>query len=102
LYRFYQVIVQGLQEAGVFSNAVQAGQARLEKSLQQENTAFRRPNSVKGDNKQTETKAMETSEAVLNEQHLKNANSKAAMPPLAPPGLEHLASDLSTKAAANL
>lgn len=100
---FYQAIVQGLQEAGVFSSAVQAGQARLEKSLQQENTAFKRPNATNFDKKQSapagDTKAIETSKAVVN---VKNANRMAAMPPLAPPGLEHLASDLSTKAAANV
>lgn len=79
----------------MFSNAVQAGQARLEQSLQQDNAAFKRG---KLDNKQTDSKATETIEAVLTGQHVK----VAAMPPLAPPGLEHLASDLLAKAAANL
>jgi len=91
-----------LQEAGVFSNAVQAGQARLEKLLQKEDSAIKLPNSLKADNKQTDTKATETSEVAPNEQHAMNVNRTAAMPPLPPPGLEHLASDLSAKAAANL
>jgi len=95
-------IVQGLQEAGVFSNAVQAGQARLEKSLQHEDAAIKLPNYLKADNKQTDIKSTETSEVASNEQHVMNANRTAAIPPLAPPGLEHLASDLSAKTAANL
>lgn len=75
---------------------MQAGQARLEQSLQQDNAAFKRG---KVDIKQIDnSKATETSVgAVLTGQHAK----VAAMPPLAPPGLEHLASDLLAKAAAN-
>lgn len=82
---------------------MQAGQARLEKSLQKEDSAIKLQNSPKADNKQTDTKAStETSEVAPNEQHAMNANRTVAMPPLAPPGLEHLASDLSVKAAANV
>lgn len=86
--------MQGLQEAGVFSSAVKAGQERLEQSLQQENAGLRRPGSVKpalvGD-----TKALESSEAVLSEQD-------AAVPPMAPPGLDRLASDLVVKSTVKL
>lgn len=78
--------MQGLQEAGVFSNAVQAGQARLEKSLQQEKTSSKRASSVKVEPKQTavdgDSRDTEISEAA------KSAIRVAAMPPQAPPGLD--------------
>jgi hypothetical protein len=96
---FFQAIVQGLQEAGVFSNAVQAGQARLEKSLQQENAALKRASSVKVDTKQT---ALESDTSGTEAEEVKGANIVAAMPPRAPPGLELLRSELPKNSTGSL
>lgn len=101
LTRLYipQAIVQGLQEAGVFSNAVQAGQARLEKSLQQENAALKRTSSVKVDTKQT---ALEGDTSGTEAVEVKGANIAAAMPPRAPPGLKLLRSELPKNSTGSL
>lgn len=96
---FFQAIVQGLQEAGVFSNAVQAGQARLEKSLQQENAALKRTSSVKVDTKQT---ALEGDTSGTEAVEVKGANMVAAMPPRGPPGLELLRSELPKNSTGSL
>ena len=91
--------MQGLQEAGVFSNAVQAGQARLAKSLQQENAALKRGSSGKLDTKQT---ALEDDTGGMEASEVKGAKVVAAMPPRASPGLELLRSELLKNSAGSL
>ena len=100
----FQVIVQGLKEAGVFSNALATGHALLEKSISKEqflssmSNASRTNSSVvqivenvNGDKHQTKLKEkVGEGETQLASRRLleTSVHTVAAVPPLAPPSLD--------------